>query len=1017
MKDILSQFKNPPKEFRGKPFWSLNGKLEKEELLRQINVMKQMGFGGFFIHSRTGLQTEYLGEEWFSFVEDCCVEAKRLDMEVWLYDEDRWPSGSAGGLVTMKPEFRQKFIGMDILKKDEFDLIHYGQEHLASFAVNIQNELLLDYYPVTNHLEVKDGYEVLVFKVTEMAPDGFYNGYTYLDPLMKEATEYFIELTHEKYKKYCGHRFGKEILGIFTDEPHRGALLCGVALNNEEKFTMIPYTNKLFEVFGEQFGYDLKEHLPEIYYKKSSEKVSKIAWHYVECLQQLFLDNFAKPYYDWCKKNNLIVTGHILHEDNLSIQTGVSGSMMRYYEYMDYPGVDILTEINKNFWVVKQCSSVARQLNKKFVLSELYGCTGWQFNFQSHKTVGDWQTALGINFRCHHLSWYTMEGEAKRDYPASILHQSTYYEDYSYVEEYFSRLGYVMSLGKTVCDVLVINPVESVWSLVHKGWMRGFEILDADVLEIEKKYIALFGLLTNSNISFDYADEDILKRHYRIEQREGETVLIVGQAQYKKIVVGGMLTIRKSTVEILKEFALLGGKVIFSGEEPKYIDCERLEMPKSLLDLSVQIPFDKKQLEKECKGRFHISVKDESGSEIETFICTVVSYEEEFFLLIVNTDRETDFGNVTITVDEAFSVEEWNARNGEVVGAEFVNIEDKTVISTKIFKGTEKLYRLTKKAVKESINEEVAPLRSVSLEGAFDYELNEKNVCVLDVGNYSIDNSEGSELKEILKIDREIRNKFQVPLRGGDMIQPWFRNKFFRSNVESFCKLKIDFPFYIEKMPNALELVLETPEQFAIFVNEQPLNGEFLGKWIDNCFHRFAINLQLLKKGENIITIKTDFNQNTNLEALYLLGDIGVCLEGTKKTLVSLPKKLTFGDVTTQALPFYSGKIRYKTNISNVKARVKLSDCYGALVKAISGEKESVIAFSPFESEVIEIKEPLEIELISTRRNTFGPLHLTTVTNEWYGPYEFNSDGWRFSLEYKLMKNGILEAPMIEIFE
>ena len=50
-------------EFKAKPFWSLNGKLEKEELSRQIEVFKKMGFGGAFLHSRTGLKTEYIGEE------------------------------------------------------------------------------------------------------------------------------------------------------------------------------------------------------------------------------------------------------------------------------------------------------------------------------------------------------------------------------------------------------------------------------------------------------------------------------------------------------------------------------------------------------------------------------------------------------------------------------------------------------------------------------------------------------------------------------------------------------------------------------------------------------------------------------------------------------------------------------------------------------------------------------------------------------------------------------------------
>ena len=56
----------------------------------------------------------------------------------------------------------------------------------------------------------------------------------------------------------------------------------------------------------------------------------------------------------------------------------------------------------------------------------MYGGSGWDFDLKGHKALGDWQALMGINLRCPHLSWYTMEGEAKRDYPASILHQSAW---------------------------------------------------------------------------------------------------------------------------------------------------------------------------------------------------------------------------------------------------------------------------------------------------------------------------------------------------------------------------------------------------------------------------------------------------------------------------------------------------------------------------------------------------------------------------------------------------------------
>ena len=88
-KNICERLQNPELKYRAKPFWAWNGKLEEEELHFQIDAMKEMGFGGFFMHSRTGLETEYMGEEWFRLIRSCAEYGAKTGMEAWLYDEDR----------------------------------------------------------------------------------------------------------------------------------------------------------------------------------------------------------------------------------------------------------------------------------------------------------------------------------------------------------------------------------------------------------------------------------------------------------------------------------------------------------------------------------------------------------------------------------------------------------------------------------------------------------------------------------------------------------------------------------------------------------------------------------------------------------------------------------------------------------------------------------------------------------------------------------------------------------------
>ena len=87
---------NPPKEYRSAPFWGWNDRLQKENLGEQIEGFKKAGLGGFFIHSREGLETEYLSTEWMEDVKFCVDKARENDLELWIYDEVRESRGAGG---------------------------------------------------------------------------------------------------------------------------------------------------------------------------------------------------------------------------------------------------------------------------------------------------------------------------------------------------------------------------------------------------------------------------------------------------------------------------------------------------------------------------------------------------------------------------------------------------------------------------------------------------------------------------------------------------------------------------------------------------------------------------------------------------------------------------------------------------------------------------------------------------------------------------------------------------------
>ena len=97
MNELLKKAAGSREDYLPLPFWSWNDRLEPAELKRQIRWMHDNGIGGFFMHARGGLKTEYLSEEWMNCIAVCCEEAELLGMNAWVYDENGWPSGFVGG--------------------------------------------------------------------------------------------------------------------------------------------------------------------------------------------------------------------------------------------------------------------------------------------------------------------------------------------------------------------------------------------------------------------------------------------------------------------------------------------------------------------------------------------------------------------------------------------------------------------------------------------------------------------------------------------------------------------------------------------------------------------------------------------------------------------------------------------------------------------------------------------------------------------------------------------------------
>jgi len=1124
------EFANPSAAWRGKPFWSWNGKLEQDELIRQIHVLKEMGMGGYFMHSRTGLVTEYLGEEWFALTNACAEEGERLGMESWLYDEDRWPSGTAGGMVTANPDFQMKFIRLEKVTGASFDLPAWERKQdrpLGAWSCRLEDEAdIFDVEPVTESTSADElaGKTVLAFSVVPMAEGSFYNGNTYVDTMKREATEEYIRLTHEAYKRHSGQYFGNAIKGIFTDEPHRGPFMSGfgsVGTNGQDLTCLVPWTDAIFDAFADAHGARVEAHLPELFLRLDGAKDSRIKAQYADTMLSLFLENFARPYYAWCDANDLLVTGHVLHENSLSCQVSTNGSVQRYYPLMHVPGIDYLGEHGRDYWVAKQVDSTARQFEQTWILSELYGCTGWQMNFESHKAVGAWQALFGVNLRCHHLSWYTMGGEAKRDYPASILHQSPWYKAYDTVESWFARLGYFRSQGEPCCDLLVLNPVESVWGKVYPRAIDGMAARDEGIKALEKHYAELFHILAGNQIDFDYGDEALLAEHGSVDGEGGEPTLTLGAMTYTTVLVSGAETIRSTTLELLKQFVEAGGRVIFAGDAPALVDTVPSQAAAELADSAERCVFDETAIVDALDGHTpeRVRITDAATGEVARDVfCQLRRGGDGYFLTVLNMDRDevrevrieliglasvaeptpnpSEEGNLDekipswegnldekisswegnsdekipswegqgwVLQSSGFAVEEWDLESGVPMQIEPSSGED-LGFATTLQTSQARCFRMIGQTHASSLREaqggprrpdavepvEVSDLETtepdgpnchtpdasqaqrrpeagvhlsepdtgstIRLDQPTSYTLADKNICVLDLPAWSLDGGEEQSVNDILQIDRQVRQQLGVPLRGGDMVQPWFRGK---EAFPALGQLTLRYPITVEPggldALNGMQLVMEAPGRFEVSVNGTTVDTSCdSGWWVDVAFRRITLPDGLFREGENEITVSCDFSEDLNLEAVYLLGDFAVSLAGTTPCLDAMPERLAPSCITQQGFPFYSDSITYHFSVPEElvgkSAQVSVPGYEGAYLKLGSGDDTVMVPWRPNEA-CLALDETLDVEICITRKNTFGPLHLSDPRPGATGPHSFVPGSGQFSLEPVFIESGLL-APV-----
>ena len=1008
-------FANPTAEYRCTPFWAWNSDLKEDELLQEIDYMKQMGMGGFHMHTRVGMSTRYLSDEFMAMIKACTEKAKKENMLAWLYDEDKWPSGFGGGFVTQKKENRQKFLTVTPFPYQEGE--GDGEHTISSaFVSRTGNGTLIARYTVDlDENGCLAGYHRLSddenpdreiwYAYLETPKEGpWFNFQTYVDTLSKSATEDFINLTHERYREIVGEDFGKAVPAIFTDEPQVAHKTC-LTHAHQKMDVILPYTTDFEETYTALYGESLLDKLPEVIWELP-EGVSVTRYHYHDHVTERFISAYCDTIGDWCRKNNILMTGHMMEEPTLQTQTCAIGEAMRAYRAFNLPGVDMLCD-RREYTTVKQAASATHQYGYPGVMSELYGVTNWDFDFRGHKLQGDWQAALGVSVRVPHLYWVSMNGEAKRDYPASIGHQSAWYPEYSFIEDHFARVNTAMTRGKADIRIGVIHPIESYW--LHYGPNdQTFAVRD----QLDAHFDDITNWLLYGTLDFDYICESLLPEQYHATDKG----FGVGEMCYDAVIVPDCETLRSTTLAALKEFAAKGGKIIMIGNAPKLIDakpsCEGAELAKSCQ----LINWDRTTLLNALEPYRTVGIRDDKGKAATNLIYGMRDDNGGKNLFICHampsSRKKVDpQENYVITLHGEYAVTLLDSETGAISPMPARYAGGNTLIDWSCYAQSSLLLRLESGKNEIPAAQPEPERRMEYLNGPAQLILDEPNVCVLDMARWKIDNGEWQPLEEMLRIGIAAKQALGMSISAMHGAQPWLTGK---QPAHHMLTLEIPFTSDIE-VENAL-LALEDYEDSTIYFNGNIVELPPVGHYVDTCITKVPIGT--IRKGENTVTIVKPFQVITNTENLFLLGDFGVSVIGSSVRLTQPPREIYFGDWTRQGLPFYGGKLTYRLKLQggcDTQLRLGLFAAPCVTVE-LDGKRMGNASLAPYRVDLGALSEGehvLDITVFGSRINTFGALHLSDYTITWFGPDAWRSEGTSWSYEYRLTEQGLLTAPTL----
>lgn len=990
---VLDLITDPPVEYRTAPLWDWNDKINREDIEFQLQQFKMGGLGGVFIHPRPGLVTDYLSDDWNSLFKFTVEKGKELGMKVWIYDENSYPSGFAGGHVQDRfPDSYKQGTGLGLkITANLFDTI----------GINIEAILQTD-----------PNSEYYIFYRTFPAESWWYGGFPYVDLLVPGVTDTFIRATMEGYEQYFGEEFGHTVPGVFTDEPNLPAA--------KGPGTVIRWTPDLFDRFHERWGYALEDQLISLVEEYGDWK--KVRHNYHELMLELFLDRWAVPWNEYCEENDLIWTGHYWEHGWPYPGEGYDESA--FYMYHQMPGIDMLGRVLcedgmcqqfGNIRAVRELASAANQSGARRRFSETYGGGGWQVSFSDLKRLVDWECVLGVNFVNQHLSYFSMQGVRKFDYPPSFSYQEPWWPNHKLLGDYIARVSLALSAGEQINEVLIIQPNTTAW-MYHADADQHNEVFQLST--IFKKFLIQ---LEANQLEYDLGSEQVLKR-FGDTQQEG---LRVGERVYSKIILPpGLRNLDSATLALLAKHVEYGHELMVLSDSITYLDgSESTEFKKLLAKHSDQITQIESSQRSEITEWFEqkdISFKIMEGNPELLFHQRRKLDDGELLFLVNSSD------NSSIKIDLSWigkHLAEVDLITGEIIPVQHQKIKNRIEASLSLPAiGSRLLISSSRKLTTEILPNDVIT-SEVEAHGSVSINRISDNVLTLD---YLDLETKDFKLNDIYFMDAMYKLFEWSQLPTGN---PWQHKIQFKQTyveMDHFDKStwhNIQYQFEVDgklttEQLNSLKLVAERPEIWTVDINGHILNRQDGEWWLDKHFPVYSIG-EFVHSGRNIVTLKAEImSVFAEIMPVYILGDFSL-RKAEKGFIIHTDIIPALGNWSDWGLPFYGNQVSYKQKFvldeapkENESYYIRIENWKGSVGEVwVNGQLSEIIGWQE-EAEVTKTlnagANEVEFRVTGSLKNTLG-FHHKDLTGWIDGPWSWNEapDHQPSGKDYRFMNYGM----------